>query len=182
MALAKLTTLRANRSKEALASAGVRIVLNSWLHVIALVAYFGAIAGLGFVLLPAVSGTERHDQKVHLLARGLRLYNPMQVGALGILLFTGAFQLTELKAAYREMFVRQLGYPLALKLLFAFVLVILSVYQAMGIGHRLVRRDDAGEIVTPAELESCVRRLKNSNWCILFLALATLWFGLRLRS
>jgi uncharacterized membrane protein len=157
-------------------------MLNSWLHVIALIAYLGAIAGLGLILLPSVSAVDRHEDKLDLLARGLKLYNPMQVGALGILLFTGAFQLTELKAAYREMFVQQFGYPLGLKLLFAFFLVLFSVYQSMGIGHRLVRRHEGGDGVTQNELESFMRRLKTSNWCILLLALVTLWLGLRLRG
>ncbi|HEU4342606.1 MAG TPA: hypothetical protein VFU31_13650 [Candidatus Binatia bacterium] len=157
-------------------------MLNSWLHVIALIAYLGAIAGLGLILLPSVAAMDDHEDKLDLLARGLKLYNPMQVGALGILLFTGAFQLTDLKAAYREMFVQQLGYPLGLKLLSAFFLVLFSVYQSMGIGHRLVRRHEGGNGITRNEFESFVRRLKTSNWCILLLTLVTLWLGLRLRS
>jgi uncharacterized membrane protein len=157
-------------------------MLNAWLHLIALVVYLGAIGGLWFLLLPSLSIIENHESRATFLARGLKLYNPLQVGALGILLFTGAFQLTELKAIYREAFVKQLGYDLGMKLFFAFLLVIFSVYQSMGIGHRFVRRYEGGEPVTSQELESVVRRLRSSNWCILFFALITFWFGLRLRS
>jgi hypothetical protein len=134
------------------------------------------------MLLPVASTLERHESKLEFLARGLKLYNPLQVGALGILLFTGAFQLTDLKAAYRELFVKQLGYTLGLKLLFAFFLVIFSVYQSMAIGHRFVKRYEGGDTVTRDELDSIVRRLKSSNGLILILALITLWLGLRLRS
>ena len=157
-------------------------MLTAWLHVIALIVYLGAIAGLWALLLPSLSVIDKHEDKVTFLARGLKFYNPLQVGALGILLFTGAFQLTELKAAYREAFVKQLGYSLGMKLLFAFLLIIFSVYQSMGIGHRFVRRHEGGEPVTPQELDSVVRRLRSSNWVIVAFALIVLWFGLRLRS
>jgi len=157
-------------------------MLSAWLHLIALIAYLGAIIGLSVMLLPSLSVIDKHEDKVAFLARGLKLYNPLQVGALGILIFTGGFQLTELKDAYRELFIKELGYTLGIKLFCAFFLVIFSVYQAMGIGHRFVRRHEGQETVTPQELNAIVHRLWSSNWCILLLAVITLWFGLRLRS
>jgi hypothetical protein len=75
-----------------------------------------------------------------------------------------------------------LGYNLAMKLAFAFLLVFFSVYQAMGIGHRFVKRRELGESITPTELDSVVRRLSGANWLILFLAIVTIWLGLRLQS
>jgi uncharacterized membrane protein len=157
-------------------------MLFSWLHLISLTVYLGAVVGLWLMLLPAASILEKHEEKARFLARGLKFYNPLQVGALGIILFSGAFQLTELKAAYREMFVKQIGYHLGIKLVFAFFLVILSVYQALGVGHRFVRRHEGGDPVTPEELGSIVRRLKSANWGILLFAAITLWLGIRLRS
>lgn len=154
----------------------------AWLHLIALIVYLGAVIGLSFVLLPSVSAIKQHETKLHLLTRGLKLYNPLQVGALGILIFTGAFQLTELKAIYRERFVQQLGYDLAIKLLFAFLLVIFSVYQSMGIAHRFVRRQETGAAVTQEQLEGLLRRLNAASACILVLTLITVWLGLELRS
>ena len=156
-------------------------MLNSWLHLVALIVYLGAVVGLWAILLPSAAAIEKHEDRAGFLARGLKYYNPLQVGALGILIFTGAFQLTELKAMYREQFVKQVGYQLAVKLTFAFLLVIFSVYQSMGIGHRFVRRHEGGDAVSPQELDSLVRRLKSAHWCILILALITLWLGLRLR-
>jgi uncharacterized membrane protein len=154
----------------------------TWLHLVALIVYLGAVVGFWLMLLPAASSLEKHEEKLQFLARGLKFYNPLQVGALGIILFTGAFQLTELKAAYREMFMKQVAYPLSIKLIFAFLLVIFSVYQALGIGHRFVRRHEGGDTVSTAELDAIVRRLKSANWCILLLAVITIWLGLRLRS
>src|ERR1051325_10065721 len=156
-------------------------MLNGWLHLIALFVYLGAIVGLPAMLLPAVKTIERHDARLALLIRGLKLYNPLQVGSLGILIFTGAFQRTELKAAYRELFAKQLGYNLGMKLLFAFFLIIVSVYQSMGIGHRLVRTHESGEPVSEQQLSSVTRRLRSSTWVIMALAVITAWFGLRLR-
>jgi len=157
-------------------------MFNSWLHVLALIAYFGAVIGFSVLLIPAVASVPGHTDRVHFLVRALKFYNPLQVGALGIVLFSGAFALTHLKEVYRETFVKQLGYNLAIKLVFAFLLVIFSVYQTMGIGHRIVRRQELGESITPEELESALRRLKMANWCIVVLALITMWLGLRLQS
>ena len=155
-------------------------MLNSWLHLLALAVYLGSVLGLWFVLLPAVASLEDHKDKTQLLARGLKLYNPLQVGALGILLFSGAFQLTDLKAAYRETFIQQLGYPLAIKLGLAFLVVLVSVYQSMGIGHRFVKRHEGGDRITEQELDTVQRRLTRANWLIVTFSLLTLWFGLRL--
>jgi hypothetical protein len=71
---------------------------------------------------------------------------------------------------------------LFVKLIFAFLLVVFSVYQALGIGHRFVRRYEGGERATARELEAMIRRLKGANWCILLLAAITLWLGLRMRA
>ena len=67
-------------------------MLYLWLHLIALIVYLGAVIGFWLMLLPSVTILETHDEKVRFLARGLKFYNPLQVGALGIILFTGAFQ------------------------------------------------------------------------------------------
>jgi uncharacterized membrane protein len=155
-------------------------MLNSWLHLLALIVYLGAVVGLWAILLPSAAAIETHEDRAGFLARGLKYYNPLQVGALGILIFTGAFQLTELKAMYRELFVKQVGYQLAVKLTFAFLLVIFSVYQSMGIGHRFVKRQDSGAVVTPEELNLVIRRLKIANACIMTLAAITLWLGFHL--
>jgi uncharacterized membrane protein len=156
-------------------------MFNSWLHLLALTAYLGAVIALPVILLPSLAAMEKHEDRAQLLARGLKFYNPLQTGALGVLILSGAFRLTELKAAYRELFMEQIGLALAVKLALAFVLIILSVYQSMGVGHRFVRRYEGGEPVSAQELGSIVRRLKSSAWCVFALALVTLWAGLRLR-
>ena len=157
-------------------------MIYSWLHLIALIVYLGAVVGFWLMLLPSAAILDTHDEKIRFLARGLKFYNPLQVGALGIILFSGAFQLTELKAAYRETFIKQVGYNLGIKLLFVFFLVIFSVYQALGVGHRFVKRVEAGDEVKPDELVSIIRRLRSANWLMLLFAAVTMWLGLRLRG
>jgi uncharacterized membrane protein len=156
-------------------------MLFSWLHLIALIVYLGSVVGFWLMLLPAAAILGNHEDKSRFLARALKFYNPLQVGVLGLLLFTGAFQLTELKAAYRENFAKVIAYNLGIKLLFAFFLVIVSVYQALGVGHRFVKRHEGGDPVTPDELGSIIHRLKSANWIILVLAAITIWLGIRLR-
>ena len=156
-------------------------MLNAWLHLIALAVYVGAVVCSWAMLLPVTSNLENHKDKVLFFARSLKLYNPILIGALGVLLFTGAFQLTDLKAEYRELFVKQLGYNLGIKLFVAFFLILFSVYQSMGIAHRFVKRYEAGETITSQEFDLIMRKFKNSNGIILILAILTLWFGLRLR-
>lgn len=157
-------------------------MLISWLHLASLTVYVGSLAGLWLVLLPALSALQSHEQQVKLLARGLKLYNPLQTASLGILILSGALQLTDLKAAYRELFLRELGMTLTWKLALAFFLIILSTYQSMAVAHRFVRRSEQGEPFSPRELQSLTRRLRASSLVILFLAVATIWLGLRLRG
>jgi len=157
-------------------------MLTSWLHLTALALYLGSVAGLWVILLPSLSAIRDHQGRLQLLAAGLKLYNPVQIGMLGLLVISGAFLVTDLKAAYREMFVRELGTALALKLALSFVLVVLSSYQSMALAHRFVRRFDGGEPCSPQELGALAGRLKASSLSILFLVLVVLWLGVRLRG
>jgi uncharacterized membrane protein len=157
-------------------------MLLSWLHLLSLTAYLGALIGLWLMLFPALSAVKSHERQVELLARSLKIYNPLQIGALGLLVLTGAFQLTDLKAAYRELLFKELGITLGLKLFFSFVLIVLSTYQSMAVAHRLVRRYEGGESFSPGELQSITRKLKVLTLWLLLLAGITLWLGVQLRG
>jgi len=156
-------------------------MLTSWVHLLALTTYVGAIAGLLVIVLPGLSAVETHEGRVKLLSRSLKFYNPLQCGALGLLVITGAIQVTDLKAAYRETFTHEFGAMLGLKLIFAFVLILLSVQQTMAVGLRFVRRAEGGESITPPELETITRRLRNSTVILLLLSAVTMWMGMQLR-
>ena len=148
-------------------------MLSSWLHVTALTIYLGAIIGLWTIFLPSLTGIKNHEARAKFLARGLKLYNPLQCGALGVVVISGAFQVTALKAAYRELFLNELGGRLGLKLGLSFVLIILSVYQSLGVAHRYVRRYEAEGPTTPQDLESVVGSLRASTPAVLFAAFLT---------
>ncbi|SRR5258706_9048315 len=153
----------------------------SWLHVLALTAYLGAVFGLWAVVFPSLAVVESHEARLKLLGRSLKLYNPIQCGALGLIVLTGAIGVTDLKAAYRGSFAEEFGAMLGVKLLFAFVLILLSTYQSMGVALRFVRRYEGGEAITPQELDSVAKRLRSSTLPLLLLSAATVWMGLELR-
>jgi uncharacterized membrane protein len=156
-------------------------VIVSWLHLLALTAYIGAVAGLWVIVFPSFAALANHEARLKLLGRSLKIYNPVQCGALGLLVITGAIQVTDLKDAYRGSFAQAFGATLGWKLALAFVLILLSTYQSMGVALRFVRRCDGGEAITPAELESVAKRLRGSTLPLLALSAATIWLGLRLR-
>jgi hypothetical protein len=156
-------------------------MLISWLHLLALVAYVGAIAGLAIIVLPSLSATGTHEARLKLVARSLKFYNPLQSGALGLLVLSGAIQVTDLKAAYRGSFAKEFGAMLGLKLLLAFFLILLSTYQSMGVALRFVRRYEGGESITPEEIEKLRKRLGGSTLALLLLSAATAWAGLQLQ-
>lgn len=156
-------------------------MVSAWLHVTALTVYLGSVVGLGAILLPALSTMRDPQTQARLLAQGLKLYNPLQIGSLGVLVISGAFQLTALKAAYRELLIREVGMLLAIKLSLAFVLIILSTYQAMGIGHRFVRRYEEDAATAAQGLRAVTRKLSLSTALIVAAALATALVGARMK-
>lgn len=155
-------------------------MFSSWLHLTALVVYLGSLVGLWLVLLPELFGIKSRGDRLLMLARSLKFYNPLQIGVLGLLVISGAFQITELKSAYRELFTKELA-TLAWKLGAAFILILLSTYQSMGLAHRFVRRYEAGEMPSDQEVESLCRRLRISALLIIPFALIASWLGLGLR-
>lgn len=157
-------------------------MLTSWVHLLAVTVYLGSVVGVGFILLPALRVIKSHEAQVNLLARGLKLYNPIQSGALGVLVISGAWQVTELKAIYRELFLKELGLRLGLKLTLSFVLVLLSVYQSMAVAHRFVRRNESGELLSYGDFRSTIQRLRTSTLVLLVLALATVLAGIALQE
>ncbi len=156
-------------------------MLSSWIHLTALAVYLGGLVGLRAIFLPALSAVKSHQERVRLLARALKIYDPLQIGALGLLVLSGASRLTDLKSAYRELFLKEIGLTLELKLICSFILIILTTYQTMGLAHRFVRRWESGEVVSTQEFQSIIRRLKISTVPILLLSVLTLWLGMELR-
>src|SRR5262249_59013007 len=83
------------------------------LHLLALASYLGSTLALVLVFLPATSVLDEDPAlQRRVLARGLRPYNVLSVGALGVLILSGASSLAAWKQALCPAFA-PLGRPLA---------------------------------------------------------------------
>jgi hypothetical protein len=113
------------------------------------------------------------------LARALRLYNVLSVGALGVLILTGASSLTSLKVSLRADYGRLL-WPLAAKLGLTFALVLTGTWLSFGIAHRLVRAELGDLPVEPERQRGMLRRMRAAAWIALALTAWTAWVGIGL--
>src|SRR2546428_13530353 len=109
-----------------------------WVPSLAVAVSLGAPVAVALVFLPAMEAVEDPALQRRLLARGLRPYNVLSVGALGVLVISGASGLTDMKAMLGREFGR-LAWPLVGKLSLTFVLINVATYFSFGLAHRLVR-------------------------------------------
>lgn len=154
------------------------VQLNFWLHLLATVAYFGATAAVVAVAVPRARREADPGRRLQSIAAAMRVYDPFSIAALGVMVMTGAFQLTGYKAALRERFFESIGVTLVWKLSFAFLLINLAAYVAFGVGHRLVVRTHDPEPVPPAWLDSMLKRLQASSIVALLLVAVIVWISL----
>jgi hypothetical protein len=153
--------------------------LTRWVHLLALAAYLGSTLGLVLMVLPAVDRIADPALQRRVLAKALRPYNVLSVGALGVLLMTGASSLTDLKASMHAEFGRLL-WPLAWKLTLSFLLINVATYLSFGLAHRLVRAEVGQLPVEPEQQAGILRRMRGTAWVAVALAGYTTWVGLRL--
>lgn len=151
-----------------------------WLHVLALVTYGGATLALLLMVLPATSAVADPAARRTFLARALRVYDPLAIAALGVLVMTGATNLTTYKDTLRGEFFARLGWLLVCKLGLAFLVIMAGTYITFGLGHRIVRTEMAGEPVDAPWLASMTRRLAYGCIVALLLTAITTWLGLQL--
>jgi hypothetical protein len=151
-----------------------------WLHLLALATYGGATLAVVALLLPAVNGIADPAARRAALARGLRVYDPLAIAALGVLIMTGAFNLTAYKDALRGEFFARVGWLLAWKLVLAFAVVMVGTYTTFGLAHRIVRSDALEDPVDPAWLDGMSRRLAYACILAVLLLALTAWLGLEL--
>jgi hypothetical protein len=148
-----------------------------WAHLLGLGAYGGVTFALLLVILPAstyMAPPLRHS----FLAQSLRFYDPTAIATLGVVVMTGAFNLTRYKEAMRGNFFAEVGELLAWKLGFAFLVIMVGTYITFGLGHRIVRAEMAGEPFEPEQLASMSRRLAYACGLNLVLLAITTWLGL----
>ena len=151
-----------------------------WLHLLGLAVYFGSGVTLVVVLLPMAAQIPAPREKQRFLAQGLKFYNPLSIGALGVALMTGAFNLTSYKALLGPRFFSLLGGVLGLKLLLVFVLINVSAAVSLGLGHRVVRTELQGEAIEPERLAGLVKRMRVLTVVALVLTAWIVWTSLNL--
>ena len=109
------------------------------LHTLAVVVYLGGTVFLGAVLIPVVRRRGLEAEGLRIVAAAIRIFHPLSLASLGVLVLTGAGALTPLKETLGPEYVPRLFGVLALKLLLVFVLILVSSYQFFALGPRLLR-------------------------------------------
>jgi hypothetical protein len=159
----------------------VEAQIYRWLHLLGFGIHAGATAAVLLIGVPLARGQSDPSGRLRSIAGFMRVYDPLSIAALGVVVMTGAFSLTRYKAVLGVDFFTRVGAPLAWKLLFAFLLINLGAYVAFGIGHRLVVRFDLGEPVEAGWLDSMLRRLQISSALALALVAVIVWIAAGLR-
>lgn len=152
-------------------------VLTRWVHLLALAAYLGSTLAVVLVFLPAMEQVDDPALQRRLLARGLRPYNVLSVGALGVLVVSGASGLTDYKALLGQEFGRHV-WRIATKLALSFVLINVATYFSFGLAHRLVRAELGQLPVEPEKQAGMLRRMRSAAWLGIVLAAWTAWVGI----
>src|SRR5207244_13319404 len=114
------------------------------------------------------------------LAGWLSPCSAVWVGALGVLVISGASGLTDMKAMMGPAF-GQLVWRLVGKLSLTFVLINVATYFSFGLAHRLVRAELGQLPVEPEKQAGMIRRMRGTAWVGVALAAWTVWVGGALR-
>jgi len=144
-------------------------------HVISMAIYLGSTVFLAVLLeyvgrrSPDAVGRRRRFAVI------FRVYNPLTIGALGVVVMTGAWSLTPYKQALGSGYFAAVGAQLVTKLALAFVLIIMATYVSFGLCHRVVRADQGALPVTDAALRKTLSRLRAALWLTIAVALLTVW-------
>jgi len=150
-----------------------------WIHLLATGGFLGSTLGLA---LFTVGHARRAPDPRHCrarLAHVLKIYDPLAIALLGLMVMTGAWSITGLKAELGEAYFSTFATFLAGKLTLAFLVVMSGTWVSMGIGHRVVREEEWGEDVDEKLLKSRLGRLGGAAWTTVLLTLATVWISIR---
>jgi len=155
-------------------------LVTASLHILSLALYLGFAAALWIIMLPTATSMDPPEEGTAFLVRGLRIYNPVQIGALGVLVLTGAWQITDLKDLYRESYAAEFGGILEIKLLVSFIIIMLGTYQSLGVGHRFVRLYEANENNATERMPLVARKLRAASILIIPFVIYAVYLGISL--
>lgn len=156
-----------------------------WIHMLAMAAYFGAQFSLIYMLMPAAAQVKDEATRRAVLIAGFRFYNPFTIAVLGVIVITGAFHLTDLKASMKLDYFSRVGPTLELKLLLAFLLIFVQTYITFGLAFRIGRQEEVaahgdGEPFTVEKIDSMLRRIRSMTWVTIILAAAIVLVSMRM--
>jgi hypothetical protein len=148
-------------------------------HLLATGLYVGTTAGLALFTVPQARRSSDGGAWRGALARSLRIYDPLAIALLGLMVMTGAWSITGYKQTLGTSYFADFGTHLVWKLGLAFLVVMSGTYIAFGLGHRLVRQDEWGEAVDESKLRSMTSRLAGAAWFTVALTIATIVVAMR---
>lgn len=159
-------------------------MLLAFLHTVAVVVYLGGTVFLGGVLIPALRRRGLDTEGLHILAGVIRIFHPVSLACLGLAVITGAVALTPVKETLGPEYVPRLFEVLALKLLFVFVLVMVSCYTFFALGQRLLRAlpgaDEKPDAEGAAKGMQLVQSLQRWHLAAVTLGAIIVYLGLRM--
>ena len=144
-----------------------------WLHLLATGVFLGATAGIALFTVPRAAREPTAVGKRASLVRTFRVYDPLAIALLGIMVMTGAWSVTGYKQALGADYAT-FAEHLAWKLLLAFLVVMSGTWVTFGIGHRLVRQMEWDEPVDEARMNGLLARLRGAAWTTVLLTIATI--------
>lgn len=144
-----------------------------WIHLVATGLFLGATAGIALFTVPRAARESTAVEKRASLVRTFRVYDPLAIALLGVMVMTGAWSVTGFKqslGADYASFAEHLAWKLAL----AFLVVMSGTWVTFGIGHRLVRQQEWDEPIDEARMNGLLARLRGAAWTTVLLTIATI--------
>ncbi|MEK6712156.1 MAG: hypothetical protein AABZ64_16435 [Nitrospinota bacterium] len=156
-----------------------------YLHILGACLYVGAVAFFA-ILLQSLRRRLPPEEFAGETAAIVRFYHPFILVCMGVLILTGAWYLTGLKAAMGPGF-GAIFVPLGLKLGTVFLMVLGMSFQFFALGLRLTRgTGPAGNGRPPAagteERLALIGAIERTNLVNLLLGLLAIFFGLALNK
>ena len=111
----------------------------AYLHLVSALIYVGGMVFTGGLLISSARRLRDVESTLQAISQVIKIVHPVLLGALGLLIMTGAAMLTNLKATLGSRYFSQLFGTLGPKLLVVFILALLNTYQFFRLGLPLTR-------------------------------------------